>query len=46
MVLAEQHDESAVVRRYMSPESLSKARLEVIEGEAVEEVRSELVAAS
>jgi hypothetical protein len=35
-----------VVRRYMSPESLAKARLEVIEGEAVEEVRSELVAAS
>ncbi len=46
MVLAEQHDEWAVVRRYMSPESLAKARLEVIDGEAVEEVRSELVAAS
>ncbi len=46
MVLCEQHDEWAVVRRYMSPESLAKARLEVIEGEAVEEVRSELVAAS
>jgi putative transposase len=46
MVLAEQHDEWAVVRRYMSPESLAKARLEVIEGEAVEEVRGELVAAS
>jgi hypothetical protein len=29
----------------MSPESLAKARLEVIEGEAVEEVRGELVAA-
>jgi putative transposase len=46
MVLAEQHDEWAVVRRYMSPESLAKARLEVIDGEASEEVRGELVAAS
>jgi transposase-like protein len=49
MVLAEQHDEWAVVRRYMSAESLAKARLELIDGEAVEEVeevRSELVAAS
>jgi transposase-like protein len=46
MVLCEQHDEWAVVRRYMSPESLAKARLEVIEGEAAEEVRGELVAAS
>jgi putative transposase len=46
MVLAEQHDEWQVVRRYMSAESLAKARLEVIEGEAVEEVRDELVAAS
>lgn len=46
MVLAEQHDEWAVVRRYMSAESLAKARLEVIEGEATEEVRGELVAAS
>ncbi|MFN8233847.1 MAG: IS256 family transposase [Actinomycetota bacterium] len=46
MVLCEQHDEWAVVRRYMSPESLAKARLEAIEGETVEEVRGELVAAS
>ncbi len=46
MVLAEQHDEWQVVRRYMSAESLAKARLEVIEGEAIEEVRDELVAAS
>jgi hypothetical protein len=30
----------------MSPESLAKARLEVIDGEAVEEVKGELVAAS
>jgi putative transposase len=47
MVLAEQHDEWQVVRRYMSPESLAKARLEMIEGEVVvEEVKGELVAAS
>jgi len=46
MVLAEQHDEWQVVRRYMSAESLAKARLELIEGEAFEEVKGELVAAS
>jgi putative transposase len=46
MVLAEQHDEWAVVRRYMSAESLAKARLDLIDGEATEEVRGELVAAS
>lgn len=46
-VLAEQHDEWAVARRYMSVESLQKARMVVIEGEVVtEEVRGELVAAS
>jgi len=46
MVLAEQHDEWQVVRRYMGAESLAKARLEMIDGEAAEEVRGELVAAS
>ena len=47
MVLAEhQHDEWAVGRHYMSPESVAKARLEVIDGEAVEEVMGELVTAN
>jgi hypothetical protein len=45
-VLAEQHDEWAVSGRDMSAESLAKVRLEVIDGEAVEEVRGELVASS
>lgn len=45
-VLAEQHDEWAVARRYMSVESLAKARMAVIEGEFNEEVKGELVAVS
>jgi transposase-like protein len=44
-VLAEQHDEWAVARRYMSQESLAKARMAVIDGDFDGEVRPELVAA-
>jgi putative transposase len=48
-VLAEQHDEWAVARRYMGVESLAKARVRVVQGEleeATKEVTGELVAAS
>ena len=48
-VLAEQHDEWAVARRYMSVELLTKARMAIVDGELEEttkEVAGELVAAS
>ena len=45
-VLAEIQDEWAVVRRYTSPESLAKARLKIIDGEAEEVTQAELAEVS
>jgi transposase-like protein len=45
-VLAEQHDEWAVVRRYMSSESLAKARLHIIDGDGEEVIPTALAEVS
>ena len=44
-VLAEQHDEWAVARRYMSAESLAKTHIQVIDGEGDREEAKELARA-
>jgi hypothetical protein len=44
-VLAEQHDEWAVARRYMNAESLAKTRIKVVDGEQEPEEVNELAAA-
>ena len=44
-VLAEQHDEWAVARRYMSAETLTKARMRVIDGDPEEVIQHQLTEA-
>jgi putative transposase len=41
-VLAEQHDEWAVARRYMSSDSLSRARMRIIDGDPEEAIQHQL----
>jgi putative transposase len=44
-VLAEQHDEWAVARRYMSAETLTKARMRLIDGDPEEVIQHQLTEA-